>query len=84
MMILTDIDASASILARVDAIPCELRLRPVAADRAPVLVDATGTVFQPWEVELLRWPPEMETALQLSGYLPRSPLDMALWCNCAD
>lgn len=83
-MILPDIDASASILAQVDAGPRQLRLRQVAAERAPVLVDEVGTVFQPWEVELLRWPPEVETALQRSGYLPVQPLDMALWCNCAD
>ena len=50
----------------------------------PVLVDAAGAVFNPWEVELLRWPPEAETALRRCGYLSGRPTDMELWCNCAD
>ncbi|MFZ1639849.1 MAG: hypothetical protein WAV07_00120 [Candidatus Contendobacter sp.] len=50
----------------------------------PVLVDVAGAVFNPWEVELLRWPPEVETALWHGGYLPGWPAEMELWCNCAD
>ena len=50
----------------------------------PVLVDATGAVFAPWEVALLRWPPAAETELRRGGYLPGRPADRELWCNCAD
>jgi hypothetical protein len=49
-----------------------------------VLVDAAGTVFHPWEVEVRRWPPEAETDLRRGGYLPGRSTDMELWCNCAD
>ena len=54
------------------------------ADGSPVLVDAGGATFQPWEVELLRWPPDAEPALRRGGYLPGRPADLELWCNCAD
>ncbi len=50
----------------------------------PMLADAAGTVVNPWEVELLRWPPEAETLLRRGGYLPSQPVEMELWCNCAD
>ena len=51
---------------------------------APILANAADMAFNPWEVELLRWPPEAETALRRGGYLPGRPVDMELWCNCAD
>ena len=54
------------------------------ADGSPVLVDAVGATFNPWEVELLRWPPEAEPELRRGGYLPVRPADRELWCNCAD
>ncbi|HOW61612.1 MAG TPA: hypothetical protein P5326_01985 [Candidatus Contendobacter sp.] len=56
----------------------------VQADDSPVLLDAAGASLAPWEVELLRWPPEAEAALRRGGYLPVQPVDMELWCNCAD
>lgn len=54
------------------------------ADGSPVLLNAAGAPVAPWEVELLRWPPEAETGLRRGGYLPARPVDMELWCNCAD
>lgn len=50
----------------------------------PVLTDAAGALFMPWEVELVRWPPEAEEALRRGGYFPGRPVTMDLWCNCAD
>lgn len=53
-------------------------------DGRPGLTDAAGTWFQPWEVELLRWPSAAEAALRRGGYLPGPPDAAELWCNCAD
>lgn len=53
-------------------------------DGSPVLLDAAGATLHPWEVELLRWPPEAEPELRRGGYLPVRPTAMELWCNCAD
>lgn len=48
------------------------------------LTNAAGVSFAPWEVELLRWPPEAEDRLRRGGYLPLRPSETELWCNCAD
>lgn len=53
-------------------------------DGWPVLLDAAGVPVAPWEVELLRWPPEAESDLRRGGYLPGRPSDPEPWCNCAD
>ena len=74
---------STLILASDGATIHRLRL-DARADGSPVLVDTAGATFHPWEVELLRWPPEAETGLRRGGYLPDRPTDMELWCNCAD
>lgn len=56
-----------------------------SAQETPLcLTNAAGQRFAPWEVELLRWPPEVEDQLQRSGYLPFRPPEAELWCNCAD
>lgn len=73
-----------AIFARIGGTLHRLALRiPNGAGKA-TLADAAGAVVNPWEVELLRWPPEVETLLQRGGYLPSQPVDMELWCNCAD
>ena len=54
------------------------------ADGWPVLMDAAGIPVAPWEVELLRWPPEAETGLRRGGYLPGRLPEPEPWCNCAD
>lgn len=54
------------------------------ADGSPVLLDAAGVSLAPWEVELLRWPPEAEADLRRGGYLPGRPIVTEPWCNCAD
>lgn len=53
-------------------------------DGSPVLLDAAGVPVAPWEVALLRWPPEAESDLRRGGYLPGRPSDPEPWCNCAD
>lgn len=53
-------------------------------DAPPGLINAAGVPVAPWEVELLRWPPEAEDPLQRNGYLPLRPPETELWCNCAD
>ena len=56
-----------------------------SAEDAPVaLTNEAGVSIAPWEVELLRWPPEAEDWLKRSGYLPFRTPDRELWCNCAD
>jgi len=56
-----------------------------SAEDAPVtLTNEAGVSIAPWEVELLRWPPEAEDQLKRSGYLPFRTPDRELWCNCAD
>lgn len=55
-----------------------------AEDAPLILTNEAGVSIAPWEVELLRWPPEAEAALRRGGYLPIQPVDMELWCNCAD
>ena len=75
---------------RDDIFACEgntvhrLMLQIPSGGGKPALVNAAGAVVNPWEVELLRWSPEAETALRRGGYLPGRPMDMELWCNCAD
>lgn len=54
------------------------------ADGSPILADDVGATVAPWEIELLRWPPEAEAALKRGGYLPVRPHSPALWCNCID
>lgn len=54
------------------------------ADGSPVLLDAASIPVAPWEVELVRWPLEVETELRRGGYLSFRPTDTELWCNCAD
>lgn len=76
---------SANILARDGHATRVLTLRgPVGASGVPVLVDVAGAVFEPWEVELLHWPPEVEAELRRGGYIGCGPPDLELWCNCAD
>ena len=53
-------------------------------DGRPVLTDPAGTLFHPWEVELLRWPLTAEVGLRRGSYLPRLPDPTELWCNCVD
>ncbi|MDG4551337.1 MAG: hypothetical protein P9F19_08120 [Candidatus Contendobacter sp.] len=72
------------IFARVGHAFHRLALRIPNGSDKPVLVNATGAKINPWEVELLHWPPEIETPLRRGGYLPFQPIDMELWCNCAD
>ncbi len=61
------------------------QLRRPNGGGTPVLVDAAGTVVDPWEMELLRWPAAAEAALRRGGYLvDRYPDPAELWCNCAD
>ncbi len=72
------------VFARIDYTLHRLALRPPNGGDPPTLVDAAGTVVNPWEVELLRWPPEAETLLRRGGYLPSQPAEVELWCNCAD
>ena len=62
----------------------DLTLRLSHVGGVPVLVDGAGSVVNPWEVELLRWPPTATAALQRGGYLIERPTDLDLWCNCAD
>lgn len=72
------------IFARVGYAPCRLALRIPNGVGKPMLVDIAGAVVHPWEAELLRWPPEVEAQLRRGGYLPIQPVEMELWCNCAD
>ena len=81
-MIRTD-DDSAAIFASVGTTIQRLHLR-IQADGSPILVDDTDSTVAPWEIELLRWPPEVEATLQRGGYLPARPHATELWCNCAD
>lgn len=73
-----------AIFARVDHDFCHLALRIPNGGGKPTLVNATGARVNPWEVELLRWPPEAETPLRRGGYLPIQFVDTELWCNCVD
>ncbi|MFZ1326639.1 MAG: hypothetical protein WAT67_11590 [Candidatus Contendobacter sp.] len=50
----------------------------------PRLVDADGARLNPWEVELLHWPPWAEAELRRGGYLSSQWSDQELWCNCTD
>lgn len=76
---------SADILARDGGTTRVLTLqRPKGGRGAPVLVDTTGEVFGPWELELLHWPPEAEAELRRGGYIGGRPPDLEPWCNCAD
>lgn len=54
------------------------------ADGSPVLLGAASIPVAPWEVELVRWPLEVETELRCGGYLSFRPTDTELWRNCAD
>ena len=76
--------AHGAIFARVGHAFHRLALRIPNGGDKPALADAAGVVVDPREVELLRWPPEAEAALRRGGYLPIQPVDMELWCNCAD
>lgn len=83
-MALLDANPDDGILASTGDAVCRLTLRLPRTGGAPVLVDATGAVINPWEVELLRWPPSATAALRSGGYLTERPADLDLWCNCAD
>ncbi|MGB5062189.1 MAG: hypothetical protein WBQ37_00290 [Candidatus Competibacter sp.] len=61
-----------------------LTLAPTVRGNRAVLMDAAGAPVNPWEVELWRWPPEVEPALRRGGYLLDRSSDLELWCNCAD
>lgn len=75
---------SAVILACDGAALQRLTLRMADVGLKPVLVDAAGKVIAPWEMEVVRWPPEMEPALRRGGYLRPPQPELDLWCNCAD
>lgn len=81
-MIPLDFLSSNRIIARVNGLPHRLMLHHSGG--VAVLVDAANTRFNPWEVQLLDWPPEVEADLRRGGYLPVEPPDCELWCNCAD
>ena len=83
-MIQPAVENSAAILARDGAVLQRLTLRASAPNLAPVLVDAAGKVIAPWEMEVVRWPPEVEAALRRGGYLRPPQPELDLWCNCAD
>ncbi|MFO1371470.1 MAG: hypothetical protein U1F42_03435 [Candidatus Competibacteraceae bacterium] len=83
-MTLCDRHPQDNILARDGAAVRRLLVHLPSTEGAPVLIDAAGVVVNPWEVELLDWPPAMEAALRRGGYLASQPLDMELWCNCTD
>ena len=84
-MIRSNIEHSDAILAGDGHAIRQLVLRRPNGGGAPVLVDAAGTVVDPWEVELLCWPTAAETALRRGGYLiDRYPNPAEPWCNCAD
>ena len=76
--------ADHGILAHDGATVHRLTLHVPSEEERPVLVDAAGVVFYPWELQLLRWPPDAEPTLRRGGYLPGRPADLELWCNCAD
>lgn len=82
-MIRTDNDSTA-IFASDGSTIQRLYWRLWAEDVPLILTNEAGAPIAPWEVELLRWPPEAETRLKRSGYLPLRALDTELWCNCAD
>jgi hypothetical protein len=81
-MIQSAVENSAAILACDSAVLQRLTLRLTAP--APVLVDAVGKTVAPWEMEVVRWPPEVEPALRRGGYLRPPQPELDLWCNCAD
>ena len=83
-MALPDANSHDSILASDGGVVQPLTLRLPQPGKPPVLVNAAGAVVNPWEVELLRWPPTATAALRSGGYLIRRPTDLDLWCNCAD
>lgn len=85
-MILSDTEQSEGIIFASDGTTlCRLRLHRPSIDARPVLVDAAGTLVQPWEVELLRWPSQAEAELRRGGYLTERHWSLAEpWCNCAD
>lgn len=84
-MIRSDIEPPDAILASDGRAARRLFLRRPNGSGTPVLVDAAGTVVDPWEMELLRWPAAAEAALRRGGYLvDRYPDPAELWCNCAD
>ena len=84
-MTLSDIDSSTDIIASDGYTLHRLNPSPSSpGDPPPVLMDAAGRTFHPWEVELRRWPPGTEADLRRGGYLSDRPADMELWCNCAD
>ncbi|MDG4594680.1 MAG: hypothetical protein P9F75_03135 [Candidatus Contendobacter sp.] len=76
--------AHGAIFARVGDGFHRLALRIPSGNGKPALVNATGAKLNPWDVELLYWPSEAETPLRRGGYLPLQPVDLELWCNCAD
>ena len=81
-MIRPAVEDSAAILAGDGVTLHRLHLRMTGA--APVLTDMTGKTIAPWEMEMLRWPPEVEPALRRGGYLRPPQPELDLWCNCAD
>lgn len=84
-MIRYDIEPPDAILASDGRAVRRLALRRPNGGGAPVLMDAAGTVVDPWEMELLRWPATAEAALRRGGYLlDRYPDPAEPWCNCAD
>lgn len=84
-MIRSDIESPDAILASDGRAVRRLFLRRPNEGGTPVLVDAAGTVVDPWEMELLRWPAAAEAALRRGGYLvDRYPDPAEPWCNCAD
>ncbi len=77
-------DDSTAIFASNGSTIQRLYGRLLAEDGPLILTDEAGVSIAPWEVELLRWPPEVEARLKRSGYLSFRTPDTELWCNCAD
>jgi hypothetical protein len=77
-------DDSTAIFASDGSTIQRLYGRLLTEDGPFILTNEAGASIAPWEVELLRWPPEDEAALKRSGYLSVQTHDTELWCNCAD
>lgn len=84
-MLLSDAKQCESVFVSDGVAIQRLSLRPMGLRGVPSLVGAVGTVVNPWEVELVRWPRAAETALRRGGYLTDRHWSVAEpWCNCAD
>lgn len=78
--------ADHGVLAHDGATVHRLTLHVPSEEERPVLVNAAGVVFNPWELQL-RWPPPIRNppcgavvVICRVGLLRV----LELWCNCAD